>query len=144
LISLLVKARETKSWFGFGTEATVHVWGKPALDREQQILRMSDISLAVESEAAFGLLGAASRAAMPYLQAALQKHAVVDLKPLAANARASIEKAIADFRQQSDGVSVDAAVTGLRLTDIAFDSKTLRVIAEAEGNVRAAVSKLPQ
>ena len=87
LISLLVKAREKKSWFGFGTEATVHVWGKPVLDREQQILRMSEISLAVESEAAFGLLGAAARAAMPYLQAALQKNAVVDLKPFAANAR---------------------------------------------------------
>ena len=87
LISLLVKAKEKKSWFGFGTEATVHVWGKPALDREQQMLRMSDISLAVESEAAFGLLGAASRAAMPYLQAALQKNAVIDLKPFAANAR---------------------------------------------------------
>ena len=143
LISLLVKASERKSWFGFGTEATVHVWGKPVLDREQQILRMTDISLALESEAAFGLLGAAARAAMPYLQAALQKNAVVDLKPFAANARASIEKAIADFRQQSEGVSVEAAVTGLRLTDIAFDSKTLRVIAEADGNVRAAVSKLP-
>jgi hypothetical protein len=144
LISLLVNAKEKKSWFGFGTEATVHVWGKPALDREQQILRMGDIALAVESEAAFGLLGAASRAAMPYLQAALQKNAVIDLKPFAANARAGIEKAIAEFRQQSDDVRVEAAVTGLRLTDIAFDSKTLRVIAEADGNVRAAVSRLPQ
>lgn len=144
LISLLVNAKEKKSWFGFGTEATVHIWGKPALDREQQILRMGDVALAVESEAAFGLLGAASRAAMPYLQAALQKNAVIDLKPFAANARAGIEKAIAEFRQQSDDVRVEAAVTGLRLTDIAFDSKTLRVIAEADGNVRAAVSKLPQ
>lgn len=143
LISLLVKANEKKSWFGFGTEATVHVWGKPLLDREQQILRMSEISLAVESEAAFGLLGAAARAAMPYVQAALEKNAVIDLKPFVANARTGIEKALADFRQQGDGVSVDAAVTGLRLTDIAFDSTTLRVIAEADGNVRAAVSKLP-
>jgi len=73
----------------------------------------------------------------------LQKNAVIDLKPFAANARTSIEKAIADFRQQSDGVSVEAAVTGLRLSEITFDSRTLRVIAEAEGNVRAAVSKLP-
>ncbi|HZP69586.1 MAG TPA: DUF4403 family protein, partial [Pseudolabrys sp.] len=32
LVSLRVKAREKKSWFGFGTEATVHVWGKPVLD----------------------------------------------------------------------------------------------------------------
>jgi len=143
LISLLVKAREKKSWFGFGTQATVHVWGKPALDREQQMLRMTDISLAVESEAAFGLLGAAAKAAMPYLQSALEKNAVIDLKPFATNARQKIEAALAEFRSAADGVRVDTAVTGLRLVEIAFDSKTLRVIAEADGNARVAVSRLP-
>jgi Domain of unknown function (DUF4403) len=56
LISLRVKAREKESWFGFGTEATVHIWGKPALDPQNQILRLAEISLAVKSEAAFGLL----------------------------------------------------------------------------------------
>lgn len=143
LISLRVKARERKSWFGFGTEATVHVWGKPALDPAQQILRLDNLSLAVESEAAFGLLGAAARAAMPYLQSALAKNAVVDLKPFAANARKSIEGALADFRKTEEGVRVDAAVTGLRLTGIEYDSKTLRIVAEADGNVRVAVTKLP-
>jgi hypothetical protein len=47
LISLRVKAREKKSWFGFGTEATVHIWGKPALDPQNQILRLTEISLAI-------------------------------------------------------------------------------------------------
>ncbi len=144
LISLRVKAREQKSWFGFGTEALVHVWGRPALDREQQILRFTDLSLAVESEAAFGLLGAAARAAMPYLQSALERNAVVDLKPLAASARNSIEAALADFRQQGDGVRVDAAVTALRLAGIEFDAKTLRITAEAEGELRATVTQLPK
>ena len=32
LISLLVKARERKSWFGFGAQATIQIWGKPVLD----------------------------------------------------------------------------------------------------------------
>ena len=32
LISMRVKAREKKSWFGFGAHATVQIWGKPALD----------------------------------------------------------------------------------------------------------------
>ena len=86
LISLRVKAKETKSWFGLGAEATVHVWGKPVLDRERQIMRLTDISLDVQSEAAFGLLGAAARAAIPYLQQALADNAVVDLKPFAASA----------------------------------------------------------
>ncbi len=143
LISLRVKAREKKSRFGFGAEATVHIWGKPALDKQNQILRLTDISLAVESEAAFGLLGAAARAAMPYLQNALADKAVVDLKPFADDARSKIAAALTEFRKANDGVRVDAAVNGLRLTGIEFDAHILRVIAEANGTVRVAVSKLP-
>ena len=145
LISLRVKAREKKSWFGFGTEATVHVWGKPALDQQNQILRLTDISLAVESEAAFGLLGTAARAAMPYVQKALAEKAAIDLKPFADDARTKIAAALADFQHAgSNGVRVDAAVTGLRLTGIEFDARTLRVIAEANGTVKVAVTQLPK
>ena len=107
-----MKAREKKSWFGFGTEATVHVWGKPALDQENQILRLTDISLAVESEAAFGLLGTAARAAMPYVQKALADKAVIDLKPFANDARTKIAAALTEFQQVGNGVRVDAAVNG--------------------------------
>jgi len=143
LISLRVKARERKSWFGFGTEATVHVWGRPMLDAGQQILRLSNVELAVESEAAFGLIGAAARAAMPYLQAALAENAAIDLKPFAADAKKSIAAALTDFRKSEDGVRVDADITGLRLAGIAFDAKTLRVIAEADGTANVAVTKFP-
>jgi hypothetical protein len=143
LISLRVKANENKSWFGLGAEATIHVWGRPVLDSGRQMLRLKDIALDVESEAAFGLLGAAARAAVPYLETTLAENAVVDLLPLTANARKSIEAAIVDFRKSADGVRVDAAVTDLRLVGIEFDAKTLRVIAEADGTVRVAVSALP-
>jgi hypothetical protein len=143
LISLLVNAAEKKTFFGFGGDATVHVYGKPVLDQAQQVLRLTDIQLAVESEAAFGLLGAAARAAMPYLQRSLADKAKVDLKPFAANARNKIAAAMNDFKKSEDGVTVDAAVTGLRLVDIAFDAKTLRVIAEADGTVNVAVTQLP-
>ena len=143
LISFRVQASEKKTWFGLGTEATIHVWGKPVLDRDRQMLRLADIALDVELEAAFGLLGAAARTAVPYLEKALAENAAVDLLPLAASARKSMEAAIADFRKNADGVRVDAAVTGLRLAGIEFDAKTLRVVAEAEGTVRAAVTKLP-
>jgi hypothetical protein len=40
-------------------------------------------------------------------------------------------------------VRVDASVADLRLVGIEFDSKTLRVIAEADGTARVAVSALP-
>ena len=53
-----------------------------------------------------------------------------------------IEAAIKEFQSQTDGVQVEAQVTGLRLAGIAFDSKTLRVIAEADGLVRALVTKI--
>jgi len=142
LISLRVKAKETKSWFGFGAEATVHIWGKPALDAERQMMRLTDISLDVKSEAAFGLIGTAARAAIPYLQKSLADNAVVDLKPLSANAKKSIEAAIADFQAPVDGVEVEASIKELRLVGIDFDSATLRVTAEAQGTARALVRKI--
>jgi hypothetical protein len=143
LISLLVNAKEKKSLFGFGGEATVHIWGKPVLDQAQQTLRLTDIQLAVESEAAFGLLGAAARAVMPHLQRALADKATIDLKPFATNAQKKIAAAIADFQNNEDGVRVAAEITSLQLADIAFDSKTLRVIAEAQGTINVFVTALP-
>jgi hypothetical protein len=143
LISLLVNAREKKSFFGFGGEATVHIWGKPVLDQAQQTLRLTNIELAVESEAAFGLLGAAARAAMPHLQRALAEKATIDLKPFASNAQKKIAAAIADFQKNEDGVRVAAEITSLQLADIAFDSKTLRVIAQAQGTINVFVTALP-
>jgi len=144
LISLLVKAREKKSWFGFGAQATIYIWGKPALDTQNQILRLTDLSLGVESEAAFGLLGAAARAAVPYLQRALAEKAVLDLKPFAADAKAKIAATLGEFQKSGvPGVKVDASIDTLRLTGIEFDSTTLRVIAEADGSAKVAVSELP-
>lgn len=143
LISLLVNAREKKSWLGLGADATVHVWGRPQLDPAQQVLKLTDIELAVESEAAFGLLGAAARQAMPYMQKALAERATIDLKPFAAEAREKIAAAMADFRKNDQGVKVDAQVTDVRLAEIAYDAKTLRIVAEANGAINVAVTQLP-
>ncbi len=142
LIALKVKAREKKSWFGFGAGATVRIWGKPALDAKTQILRLTDLSVAVESETT--LLSAAARAGTPYLQQALADNAVIDLKPFAADALNKIGGALAEFQQNKDGVQVEAAVHDLRLTGIEFDSNTLRVIAEASGTAKVVVTELPR
>jgi hypothetical protein len=143
LISLLVSGTEKKSWFGLGADATVHVWGKPVLDQAKQTLKLTNLELAVESEAAFGLLGAAARQAMPYMQKALEERATIDLKPFATEAREKIAGAMADLRKNEQGVKVDANVTAVRLADIAYDSKTLRVVAEADGSINVAVTQLP-
>jgi hypothetical protein len=142
LISLLVRAKEKASFLGLGAEATIHIWGNPVLDQSRQTLRLSNVELAVESEAAFGLLGAASRAVMPHLQGALAEKATVDLKPFANNAREKIAAAIADFQKSGDGVKVAADISNLSLADIAFDSKTLRIIAAAEGKMNVSVTTL--
>jgi Domain of unknown function (DUF4403) len=144
LISLRVHAVEKKSWFGLGANATVNVWGKPLLDTDNQILRFTDIVLAVQSKAAYGLLSAAARAATPYLTKAVADSAVIDLKPFANDARKKIATTLAEFRSTQPGVQVDAAVNDLRLTGIDFDNKTLRVTAAAGGTVKVAVSKLPK
>jgi len=143
VISMRVKAKERKSWFSFGGDATIHITGKPVLDQERQMLRLDNIALAVESEAAFGLLGGAAKAAMPHLQTALASHAMIDLRPALANARRSIDKALSDFRMQADGIKTDAQITGLRLTGVEFDSRIVRVTAELDGIARVSVSKLP-
>jgi hypothetical protein len=62
LMSLGITANETKSWFGLSADATIHVWGRPVLDRGRQMLRLDNITLDVDSEAAFGVLGARRRA----------------------------------------------------------------------------------
>src|SRR6201996_9549791 len=67
LISLLVHAKEKTGWFSFGGEAPVQIWGRPLLDQVHQPLRLTNLELAVESEAAFGLLGASARAVMAHL-----------------------------------------------------------------------------
>jgi hypothetical protein len=143
LISLAISAKEKKSLFGFNGEATVYIWGRPALDQAQQILRLTNIELAVGSEDAFGLLGTAASVVMPGLQKALAEHATVDLKPFASNAQRKIATAIADLQKNEDGVRVAAEISRLRLADIAFDSKTLRVIAEAEGTIGVFLTALP-
>jgi hypothetical protein len=142
LISLLVHAKEKKSWFGLGADATVQIWGKPALDPVQQTLRLSEVQLAVESDAALGLLGAAAREAVPHLQQVLADKAVLDLKPFAVNAQKKIAAAIADYQKNEDGVRVSAEINSLRLAYIDFDSRTLRVIAEAEGTLSVNVSAI--
>jgi hypothetical protein len=142
LISVGVRANETKTWFGFGADATIYVWGRPILDTARQTLRLKDLTLDVESESAFGVLGVAARAALPYLEAALDEKAVIDLVPLARDARRNIEAAVADFRKNNEGIQVDAQVLELRLVGLEFDATTLRVIGEAEGTARATVTKL--
>jgi hypothetical protein len=42
-----------------------------------------------------------------------------------------------------NGVRVAAEITSLRLADIAFDSKTLRAIAEAAGTINVHITALP-
>ena len=73
-------------------------------------MRLADITLDVKSEAAFGLLGTAARAAIPYLQKALADNAVVDLKPFAASALKSIDASINEFQKPVDGVEIEASV----------------------------------
>jgi hypothetical protein len=143
LITLRLAASEKRSWFGAGGEATIYVWGRPVLDREHQQVRLADLSLDVQSEAALGLLGSAARTARPVIEAALAQYAVIDLRPYAANARKSIDTALADFRSRTDGVTVTATVADLRLADIAFDAQTLRVVAEADGSAAVAITSLP-
>jgi hypothetical protein len=141
LIELLVRVKKS-GLFALGADATVYVWGHPALDADRQILRFTDVTLDVQSAAAFGLLGMAAEAAAPYLQKMLADKAVIDLKPFAADAKKRIAAAVGDFAAQGNGLRASVSIDDLRLAGIAYDSNTLRIIANANGGVSVAVSSL--
>jgi uncharacterized protein DUF4403 len=141
LISLVVHVKN-QGFFSIGADATVFVSGRPVLDKNNQILRFADVALDVQSQAAFGLLGAEAQAAVPYLQKALADQAVIDLKPFAATARQQIAAAVGGLAAQAPGLSAQVAVNDLRLAGIAYDADTLRIIANASGTVNVAISSL--
>ena len=141
LIELLVTVKKS-GLLALGADATVYVWGRPALDQDRQILRFTDVTLDVESRAAFGLLGMAAEAAAPYLQKMLADKAVIDLKPFATDAKKRIAAAVGDFAAQGNGLRATVTIDDLRLAGIAYDSNTLRIIANANGGVSVVVSSL--
>lgn len=143
LVSLLVHAKEKASWFGLGADATVRIWCRPVLDANAQVLRLSDLSVAVTSDAAFGLFGALAQRAAPYLQQALQQHATIDLKPLASGAQQKLAALINDLKTEQNGAKIDASVSMARLGEVSFDSSTLRVTVEAGGTLNITVTQLP-
>jgi Domain of unknown function (DUF4403) len=141
LISLLVNVKR-RGWFSIGADATLHVWGRPLLDQGQQILRFTDVSVDVQSKTAFELLGVAAQAAVPYLQKMLAEKAVVDLKPFGQDAKKQIAAAVNEFTGRAAGMSVNVAITSIRLTGVDYDDNTLRIIADADGTVNVAISSL--
>jgi hypothetical protein len=141
LLSLPVTIKK-RGMTSLGADATLYVWGKPALDQDAQILRFTDVSVDVQSNAAFGLLGEAARAAVPYLQKTIAEQAVVDLKPFAADAKKRMATAVGDFTGAGSGVATNVAVNDVRLVGIAFDDKTLRVITDVKGTVSVTITSL--
>ena len=79
-----------------------------------------------------------------HLQRAIYERTSFDLKPFAVNAQSKLAEAIADIQKNGDGIRVKADITSVRLTDITFDSRTLRVIAEAAGGISVYVNRLTE
>jgi hypothetical protein len=142
VISILANVKKRGFFSFFGADATLNVRGRPVLDREHQIVRFTDLALDMQSQAAFGLLRAAAQAAAPYLRKTLADTAAIDLKPFAADAKERIAAAVGGFTKQGGGVSAKVAIKDLGLDGVAFDDKTLRVVAHANGSVNVMVSSL--
>jgi hypothetical protein len=50
---------------------------------------------------------------------------------------------MSEFQRNENGVRIDTDVSSLTLTDIAFDTKVLRVIGSAEGTMNVSIKTLP-
>ena len=139
LVELLVTVKKS-GVFSLGADATVCVWGRPALDQDRQILRFIDVTLDVESRAAFGLLGMAAEAAAPYLQKMLADKAVIDLKPFAADAKNRIAAAVGDFAAQGNGLRAGVSIDDLRLAGTAYDNAARHRQRQRRGQRRGFVT----
>jgi hypothetical protein len=80
---------------------------------------------------------------MPRLQNVLAEKATMDLKPILGDARETVASAIAELQKSDEGVRVAADIRRLDLANIAYDSKTLRLIVEASGSINVTVAALP-
>ncbi len=106
-------------------------------------MRLENVALAVESDALFGADRRRRQDRDPLSASGAGKKRGDRPEADARNARRSIDKALSDFRLQNDDIKVDATMTGLRLVGIEFDSKIVRITAEADGIARVALNKLP-
>ena len=127
--------------FGFGGEATVHVWGRPVLDQAQQTLRLTDVQFAVESEAA------SDCSALPHARPCricnrCWRTSRDRSQAIRGQRAKKIADAISDFQKNEDGVRVGPTSTPtarlhrLRFEDAAGDRG-------GRGSVNVAVTKLP-
>ena len=142
LISLRVKAKETKSWFGLGAEATVHIWGKPALDQQKP-------DHAAHRHLARRALGGSLRTVghrrargdpLSAEGAGRQRRGRSQAIRRRARARRSTPRSPTSRSRPTASRSKPPSPDCL--TGIEFDSKNLRVIGEAEGTARALVRKI--
>jgi len=135
--------RRRRSFFGHRRPTrTIHIWGRTVLDQAQQTLRLTDVELAVESEAAFGLLGAAARAVVPNLQRALLQKMTVDLKTVREQpASRRSREALAELRRRTMASRCKVDINAIRLADIAYDAKDA---ACDRGSARHDPRRLPQ
>ena len=73
----------------------------------------------------------------------MQEHAIIDLKQISSGAQQKLAAIISDLQTEQNGAKVNARVTSVRLGEIAFDSSTLRIVAEATGTLNVTVIQLP-
>jgi hypothetical protein len=147
LIELLVRVKKS-GLFALGADATVYVWGHPALDADRQILRFTDVTLDVQSAAAFGLLGMAAEAAAPYLQKMLADKAVIDLSHLPRMQKSASPRRSAILPPKATGCApVSASTTfglpGSPMTAIRCASSPMPMAASALRSLHWRCSRFP-
>jgi hypothetical protein len=131
LITLGITANESKSWFGLAADATIHLWGRPRLDRENSKLRFENIALDIESEAAFGLLDTWRAPRSRTCRRCCRR------TPLSTSRRwwrmrgGTSKRRSQDMQRGASGVVLDAKLIDVRLAGLQFDANTVRAIAEA-------------
>ena len=129
------RRREQKTLFGFGGEATVYVWGRRALDPRAAGPAARPTSRSTCSRRRRSACSAPPPGRRcPICRRRSPIMRLIDLKPFAAKARSrtSARQPRRVPHRPSRACGSTRPITGLRLVDLAYDAKTLRIVAEVE------------
>lgn len=126
---------QTGGWFGARGDGTIYIVAKPVLDKKQQTIVLSDLSLDTESSNV--LVSVFGEVVEPVLLDALEENSTIDLKPQLENIRAQTDGLFGTL--STGGLDLSGQVQNIELDRIEVGRDKLRVVARMNATVSGAL-----
>ena len=134
LLSVAFSAQKG-GWFGARGDGTIYIVAKPILDKKQQTIVLSDLSLDTESSNV--LLSVFGEVVEPLLLEALKEQSTIDLKPQLEDIRVQADGLFGKI--STGGLDLSGQVNSIELDRIEVGRDKLRIVAKMNATVTGAM-----